>query len=469
MAAVEADVARPPAEVIGSDVLPLVEACRFLEKHARAILKPRNVKNAPLFLLGQKDIVHRRPYGTVGIIGTWNYPILLNGVQLLQALVAGNGVLWKPSELGARSAAVMHRLLLDAGFPSGLVQLLPAERDAGPQLLETDIDFLVFTGSSAVGRKIAQRLADRLIPSALELSGVDAMFVLNDADVKLAAKAAWFGVTLNRGQTCLAVRRLFVQRGIRDAFVNAITPLIERTGAQSLVMAGQVHQIEQLQTDAIARGGQILSAKKPAESQLTNASLPALVLNGSPDMEVCQMECFGPLAALMTFDSIDDALTLEARCRYALGASIFSADRAAAEALASRLRAGSVSINDVIAPTAHPATPFGGSGASGWGTTQGVEGLLAMTVPQAVSYRGGKFRPHFDGATPALANTLHGMLQWRAAASFSRRWSGLWQMLNGMRTMGREPPTEVADAIGKKTPGRDGARPGSPLPKHTRP
>src|SRR5262249_22046278 len=164
------------------------------------------------------DAVHRRPWGVVGVIGTWNYPVYLNVVQVAQALVAGNAVLWKPSEHTPRTADLTHRLFLDAGFPPGLFAKLPATPEAGPLLAEAEVDYVVFTGSEAVGRRLAARLGERLVPSTMELSGCDAMFVLDDADVELAAKGAWFGVTLNRGQTCIAVRRIFVQRGRYSSF-----------------------------------------------------------------------------------------------------------------------------------------------------------------------------------------------------------------------------------------------------------
>src|SRR5262249_30069935 len=145
-----------------------------------------------------------------GIIGTWNYPVLLNGVQIVQALTAGNGVLWKPSEVAPASAAALGGLFKQAGFPEGVLHVLPATREGGRALAEAEIDHVVFTGAEPTGRQLAAALGRRLVTSTLELSGCDAMFVLDDADVSMAVRAAWWGATLNRGQTCLAVRRAFV-------------------------------------------------------------------------------------------------------------------------------------------------------------------------------------------------------------------------------------------------------------------
>jgi len=435
MAAVEADVNRLPGEVLGSDVLPLADGCRFLERRAASILEPRRVRGSPVWLLGQKDIVHRRPWGVVGIIGTWNYPLLLNGVQIIQALTAGNGVLWKPSEFGAGSAVELTRLIAASGFPPDLFHCLPPDRDAGPRLIESDIDHLVFTGSAAVGRQIARRLGERLIPSTLELSGCDALFVLEDADVELAARAAWFGLTLNNGQTCLAVRRAFVDRAVHPAFIEHLQKQITAAGPVHLVTAAQQRHAEQLLADAAAKGGRLLTSPGgPTAAGLA----PAVVLNATPDMELCRVESFAPVAGVMTTKSDDDALQMERKCAYALGAAVFTRDVRRAHALAARLRPGSVCVNDVIAPTAHPALPFGGRGASGWGVTRGVEGLLGMTTPQVVSVRGGRFRPHYGGATAELTALLRGVLAWSHAPTVGARLNGLASTLRSSARFGRK-------------------------------
>src|SRR5262245_751203 len=275
-AAVTADVQRPAAEVLITDILPTADAFRFLERSARSILRPRTVSifSRPLWLWGERDEIHRRPHGVVGIIGTWNYPIYLNAIQIVQALTASNGVLWKPSELTQETAVLLHALLMQAGYPADLAQRLPATRQAGPQLVETEIDHLVFTGSAAVGRKLAARLGERLISSTLELSGCDAMFVLADADVRLAAKAAWFGVTLNKGQTCLAIRRMFVDRAVYPSFLESLRSLAKDVRPSPLVLESQVRQARQLIQNAVENGARLLN---PVAESPSNAMRPAIV------------------------------------------------------------------------------------------------------------------------------------------------------------------------------------------------
>jgi aldehyde dehydrogenase (NAD+) len=195
--------------------------------------------------------------------------------------------------------------------------------------------------------------------------------------------------------------------------------------------------IRELVADAEARGGQVLKATRCNGSTLDDrTTFPRIVLNATPEMELCQVDSFAPIAAVIPFDTIEHALAMESACPMALGASIFTRDPSAAQKLATRLRAGSVSINDLIAPTAHPATPFGGRCASGWGVTRGEEGLIAMTTTQVVSTRGGQFRPHFGGATPALIGSLRGLLSWSHAPRFADRVRGMWTTVRGMFRIG---------------------------------
>jgi acyl-CoA reductase-like NAD-dependent aldehyde dehydrogenase len=444
-AAIAEEVGKASAEVIAGEVLPTADACRFLLRNAPVLLRPRRVPvgQRPLWLWGQSDTVHRKPRGVLAIIGTWNFPLLLNAVQILQALVAGNAVVWKPSEVTTHFAELLQDMLLRAGFPADLVQVLPATREMGPALAEAAIDHVVFTGSVEVGRKLAARLGERLISSTLELSGCDAQFVLDDADVTLAARAAWFGCTINRGQTCIAVRRAFVQRTLYPTFCDTLRGLANLAPVK-LVLPGQCRQAERLVEDALAQGARLLldspSSKNDSTHHsplTTHHSPPTVLVDARPEMEICREASFAPVMAVLPFESIEEALLMEQACPFALGASVFTRDTSRGAALASRLRAGAVTINDVVVPTAHPATPFGGRGDSGWGVTQGAEGLLEMTVPQTVSVRGGTFRPHFDSGEPAkLAaqeELLRGMMQARHGPTILARLRGWWRLIRAAR------------------------------------
>jgi acyl-CoA reductase-like NAD-dependent aldehyde dehydrogenase len=426
------ELGKQPAEALGGDLLPTAAACVFLERQAARLLRPRRIgwTQRPLWLFGESDVVHRRPHGVVGIIGTWNYPVLLNGVQVLQALTAGNAVVWKPSEVAPATAEALVDLFRRAGFAPDLVGVLPANREMGPALAEADVDHVVFTGSVEVGRRLAARLGQRLVSSTLELSGCDAQLVLDDADVRLAARAAWFGTTLNRGQTCIAVRRAFVHRHLYNDFCEALRPLASAARPVRLALGSQVAQAERLVEQARADGARLLI---DAPMAVGDECRPTVVVDARPEMALCREALFAPVMAVLPFDTVDEALAQERRCPLALAASIFTRNLAQAERIAAGLRAGCVTVNEVIVPTAHPATPFGGRGDSGWGVTQGAEGLLAMTVPQVVSVKSGTFRPHYDGNDPAhqeaQAELMRSVLQAGNARSLSGRLGGWWRVL----------------------------------------
>ncbi len=444
--AVTAEIGRPSGQVVPSEVLPLADAAAFLLSEAPRILRPRQVRagQRPWWLWGQQDTVYRRPHGLVAVIGTWNYPIFLNGVQILQALTAGNAVLWKPSEVAPQTAEELHGLFLEAGFPADLFVRLDATRENGAQLLEADIDHLVFTGSAEVGRRIARRLGERLISSTLELSGCDAMFVLADADLPLAARAAWFATTLNRGQTCLAVRRVFVHHSRYKAFVEQLTPLVAATHAQELTLVSQVDFTGRLISEALKQGARQLVDRPfvpPGEASPRRCQ-PNAIIDATPEMALCHEAFFSPVLTVLAFNNLEQAIQMDGQCAYALGASIFTNQLPRALALAARLQTGTVAINDVVAPTAHPATPFGGRRASGWGVTQGPEGLLELTVPQVISVRvpRDQFRPHYDMVNKSNTGTdtlMQGMLRFAHGGGWRARWRGLLELLRGGRDLQR--------------------------------
>jgi acyl-CoA reductase-like NAD-dependent aldehyde dehydrogenase len=453
--AVAEDIGKPADETIAFDLLPLAEALRFLERQAERLLRPKKIegRHRPLWLMGERDWVYRRPRGIVGIIGTWNFPIFLNGVQLAQALTAGNGVLWKPSEVAPASAVVLHRLFIEAGFPQDLVQRLPATRQAGPGLAQTDIDHVVFTGSSAVGRKLAETLGRRLISSTLELSGCDPLFVLEDADVNLAARAAWFSATLNRGQTCLATRRVFVQRKVYQSYLDALRPLAANGKALPLAMTAQAEEAHRLVDKAFSDGAKRLEPDQPQIGRVENffadaqAFAPTVLIDARPEMAVCREASFAPILAVIPFQRLEEAIRQnESCCRYGLGAAIFTGDRRRGLQLAQQLKVGQASINDVIVSIGHPATPFGGIRESGWGVTQGVEGLLEMTVPQVISARSGRMRPHYGAGVGRPSLSVVGLKAMLAMGhgGFRQQLQALLAVLRSL--VGRRLPSDQSGA-----------------------
>ncbi len=430
------DLGKSPGEVLGGEILPLAEACRFLVRQARRILASRRSSRSPIWL-GDQQWVCRMPHGVVGIIGTWNYPFFLSGVQIIQALTAGNCVVWKPSEVAPQSAAILEKALREAGFGPDQLVVLPTDRKYGAWLCDQEIDFLVFTGAEGTGRSIATKLGQRLIPSVLELSGVDPLVVLEDFhDLELVKKAIWFGIRSFSGQTCIAPRRLFIHRSLYEAI---IAPLRERfTNAEMARLAtpGQLVGVKKMVTDAIQKGAQISGGHFP-ESLTGLAMQPVLIESNRPDLLACQEPCFAPMAVAVSFDKVEEITEILGNSRFALGASVFAGDVDDGLELGMDFNSGILTVNDLIAPVAHPGSPFGGRGASGWGVTQGEDGLLAMTRPMVLSLRKGHFRPHFDQAWSGKdhRHDLWALLRLGHDKTWLGRLGGLWTLL----TRGKSP------------------------------
>ena len=399
---------RPAAETLVSEVLPLAEAARFLERTARALLAPRILRRGrPLWLLGVRAEIRREPLGVVLILAPSNYPLFLPGAQLLQALAAGNAVCVKPAPGAAEPLRHLAGLLTEAGLPDGVLTILDDTIEAGAVAVQAGFDRIVLTGSASTGRLVLAAAAERLTPATMELSGCDAVFVLPGADLRLVAASLAYGLRLNGGATCIAPRRVFIETGSATALQQALLTQIATIGA-ARVPARVVAQLATLLDEAAAAGA-ILHAR-PHDGGVP----PILVTQAQPEMRLLQEDVFAPVLAIVGVRDMEQAVQAAAASPYALGASIFGPAREA-HALARHVRAGAVVINDVIVPTADPRLPFGGRGDSGFGVTRGAEGLLEMTVVKTISTRRGWFRPHLKPIKPGdakrfaqLIRVLHG-------------------------------------------------------------
>ena len=431
-AAVHRDVGKTPAEVLGSEVLPTADACRFLLRQA-----PRSCGRAGCRRGSVRCGCGDKPTSsTVGRAAWWGslgrgiIPLFLNAVQILQALLAGNAVVWKPSELTSHFAPLLHQLLLQAGFPPAVVQMLPATREMGPVLAEAAVDHVVFTGSAAVGRKLAARLGERLISSTMELSGCDAQFVLADADVALAARAAWFGCTINRGQTCIAVRRAFVHRTLYSPFCEALRALADGAPAAPLLMPSQVQQARRLLADALGAGARLLNEAAPGE---TGACRPMIVIDATPEMALCREPAFAPVMAVLPFDSVEEALRQESICPFALGASIFTrrqgpcgmAGRPAARGLGDGQRRGGAD-----GPSVHAVRRPGRQRLGRHARRRGAAGDDRSADGE---HPAGAFRPHYDaadaGKLASQEELLRGLLQATHASGIGSRLRGWGRLI----------------------------------------
>jgi len=420
---------RPVVDTLMAEVLPLAEAARFLEREAPALLAPRRLGwlGRPLWLTGTRATILREPCGVVLILAPSNYPLMLPGVQILQALAAGNAVCAKPAPGGTEPLAALVGLLQEAGLPDGVLALLDEDAETGAAASRAGFDRIVLTGAAATGQAVLRAAAETLTPCTMELSGNDPVFVLPGAEIALVARCLAYGLQLNGGATCIAPRRVFVAHETAPALEAALAALLPAIPPVP-VAAGPLARLIPLLDDAAARGARV-SARPGAEG------VPPIVVAGaSPEMALLQADLMAPVLAIVPVANMTEALAAAGRCPYALGAAVFGPE-ADALALAGRIAAGSVVINDVIVPTADPRLPFGGRGRSGFGLTRGTEGLLEMTVVKTVGVRR-SFRLHLDyapdvGLAAGMIATLHG--------TGATRMAGLRSMLAAARRQPKAP------------------------------
>lgn len=410
------EVHKPFDEAVTADIAPLLAACRWHERHAESVIASRTAKGTPIWLRYSRATLTRAPLGRVGIIATWNYPVQLLGIQLLQALVAGNDVVVKPSERSAKSQAMLLDLAEQAGLPARVLSRRDATRDAGRRMiLEDHLDHVVFTGSTRTGREIARLAAERLTPTTLELSGNDSAIVLEDADPLRAAASIWFAVRVNGGQTCMAPRRALVHRAVYERFLAAVAPLVAGAQPRRLIDGSAAQRCFELCRSAVAAGGRSLSGV--LEPPRDGVIRPMAIVDCPLESELMEGDHFGPVLAVASFDKLPEALAVHHRGNLPgpaqhLACSVYTRDTARAQGLAGQLGASFVTINDSVIPQSHPNTSIAGRGPSGWGASRGEEGLLAMTRPVMVTRSGRLFRPPTDPPTPAQARRLAALIGW---------------------------------------------------------
>jgi succinate-semialdehyde dehydrogenase / glutarate-semialdehyde dehydrogenase len=367
--------------------------------------------------------VNHTPKGVVGIISPWNYPFTMALCDGLAAIAAGNAVVAKPDAQTMLSALLGHQLLEQAGFPRDLWMIVAGPGSQVGTSIIARADYICFTGSTATGKLIGKQCAERVIGCSLELGGKNAMLVLADADIERAAEGATRAVFSNTGQLCVSIERLYVADAVYDRFVERF---VARTQAMTLGATlawendmGTLISQAQLDTavahveDAVAKGATVLTGGK-ARPDLGPYFFEPTILEGvTPEMTCFGTETFGPVVSLYRFHSEAEAVDRANDGDYGLNAAIYSRDTARARALASRVKSGTVNINEAFAATfASLDAPMGGFRQSGTGRRQGAEGLLRYTETQSVAtQRLMRFGPMFGMSDEAYAKTMTASLR----------------------------------------------------------
>jgi len=386
--AISLETGKPHVEAVFAELILALDSADFLARQAPEWLRPERVGHHNIAVKAKSGSIYFQPFGVLAIISPWNYPFSIPMAQILPALVAGNAVLLKPSELTPRVGELIGKIIAAAGVPVGLVQVLQGEGAVGAALIEANPDKVFFTGSVATGKRIAESCARRLIPTSLELGGKDAMIVLADADIEIASSAAVWGGFMNCGQTCISVQRIYVEEPIAPQFIATCVEKTRklRLGPPSdrdaeigpMIRVAQLEKVETQLRDAVARGAQIACGGNRRVDLGPTFLEPAVVTNVDHSMPLMREETFGPVIAICAVKSADEAVALANDSDFALSASVWTGNAAKGREIALRIRAGSVMINDVASYYGISEAPHGGSRSSGWGRSHSRFGLLEM-------------------------------------------------------------------------------------------
>jgi succinate-semialdehyde dehydrogenase/glutarate-semialdehyde dehydrogenase len=380
-------------EALGMELVVVADLVRYFAKHAPDMLAPDPV---PLHLMKHRaSYLHFVPRGVVGVIAPWNFPFSIPVGETMMALIAGNAVVLKPSEVTPLIALLAKQLYLAAELPPDLFQIVTGRGPTGAALIDSGIDQCVFTGSVASGRKVAAACGERLIPCTLELGGKAPAIVCGDADLERTAQAIVWGGFANAGQVCASVERVYAVDSIHDALVARVVrharELRQGDASSQDVDIGamtwdqQVENVERLVNAAVAAGAKLECGGKrgPGPGLFYE---PTVLTGCRQDMDIMRKEIFGPAIPIMRVQSEDEAVRLANDSHLGLLAYVFTRDRERGKRIAERIEAGTVMINDVLNTYACPETPWGGVKQSGIGRTHSILGLRELCEVRHVNH-----------------------------------------------------------------------------------
>jgi acyl-CoA reductase-like NAD-dependent aldehyde dehydrogenase len=376
-----------------AEVAYAANAFGFWAKQAPEYLADERVKSGQLLVKGKKLLLRYRPLGLIGVIGPWNYPLTNCFGDCIPALAAGNSVVLKPSGITPLTSLLLAEGLRECGLPEHVLQIATGRGGAGAALVE-EVDMIMFTGSTATGRKIAEAAARRLIPAALELGGKDPMIVLCDADLERAANFATYYSMQNAGQTCISIERAYVEEPVYDEFVAKVSGKVHalRVGKPegfgsvdvgAITFPPQLETISEHVADAVAKGARVLTGGKQAPGA-GHFYEPTVLADVDHSMKIMTEETFGPTLPIMKVRDVEEAVQLANDSPYGLGASVFTRDTARGEAIARRLEVGAANVNDALINYTVLELPMGGAKASGLGSRHGAGGIRKYCAQQAI-------------------------------------------------------------------------------------
>jgi succinate-semialdehyde dehydrogenase/glutarate-semialdehyde dehydrogenase len=409
---------KPFGEAIAMEIAPVLDLMQYFARNAEKMLRPNRVGIGLYALMGRSSKIVYHPLGVVGIIPAWNYPFSIPLGETAMAVLAGNAVVIKPSELTPIVGLKIGEIFQKAGAPADLVQVVSGDGRTGAALVEAAPDKIMFTGSVATGKKIAEAAAKNLTSTVLELGGKDPMIVFEDANLELAAGAAVWGAFCNAGQSCSSVERLYVQESVAEELTRKI---VEKTRAmkqgpgdrddvsigpmsserQAKIVEDHVNDFREsgakIEIGGRRSGDTPVPTGAPASGRFSTASggadksvraslfyEPTVISGATNDMRAMQEETFGPTLPIATFKTEEEAIRLANDSEFGLTASVWTKDYAKGKRVAEKIEAGSVCVNEVLYTHGIGQTPWGGFKNSGRGRTHGREGLMELVQSQHI-------------------------------------------------------------------------------------
>jgi succinate-semialdehyde dehydrogenase/glutarate-semialdehyde dehydrogenase len=388
------ETGKPVTEAIAMEIVPTLDLMHYFATNAKQLLKRKRIGLGQYNFMARSSYIVYKPLGVVGIISPWNFPWATPLDEVVMALMAGNAVVVKPSELTPFTALKIADVFKQAQLPNGLLQIVTGDGSTGAALVEAGVNKIMFTGSVNTGKRVAEAAAKHLTPVVLELGGKDPMIVFEDANLENAARAAIWGAFCNSGQACASIERCYVHESIADKFVDLVvkeTGLLKQDKAATdnidvgaMTNERQLEIVEDHVSDAVKRGAKVRAGGHRLNDATGWFHQPTVVTNVDHSMKLMRDETFGPVLPIMTFRTDEEGVRFANDSIYGLTASVFTGDLDRGKRIAEQIDAGTVMINEVVYTHAVAQTPWGGVKQSGYGRTHGALGLLELVSAQHI-------------------------------------------------------------------------------------
>ena len=402
-ALISSETGKPAAEAVSLELTPALDLMQYFARNTAGLLRPRRIGIGQYWTMGRSSYEVYKPLGVIGIISPWNFPWATPLDEVVMALMAGNAAVLKPSELTPLTALKIKEVLARGGLPDGLLEVVTGDGSTGAALVAAGVNKIMFTGSVATGKRVAEAAAKYLIPVVLELGGKDPMLVLDDANVENAARAAVWGAFANCGQSCSSVERCYVHESIAERFIAEVVKETRRLrqgpGREENIDVGSMSSERQLRiverhvNQAIDNGATALTGGERVRDVTGPFYAPTVLTNVNHNMDVMREETFGPVLPIMKFRSEEEAVRLANDSDFGLTASVWTNNITRGKRLAAKIDAGTVMINEVFYTHGIAQTPWGGLKQSGLGRTHGRAGLLELVHTQHIHVNRLPFMP----------------------------------------------------------------------------